>query len=80
MVVGMTSLTKIKKCANELNLIIDFVLSGVKPVLHLQDYHVTIQRRKDVILTLRKGASMNTFKMLLHHIANCNSLCSNSLL
>ena len=62
------------RCTNELNFISDL---GIKPLLKLCDYRVII---KDAVLTLRKGASMNTVKILLHHIANCNSLSSNSLL
>ena len=68
------------RCTNELNCFIDLVFSGITAVLEMSDYHVIIQGRKDKRLTLKKGASLNTFKMLLHHIANCNSLCSNSLL
>ena len=68
------------RCTNELNFCIDFVFSGITAMLKMSDYHVIIQGGKDKKLTLRKGASLNTFKMLLHHIANCNSLCSNSLL
>ena len=68
------------RCTNELNFFIDFVFSGITAVLEMSDYHVVIKGRKDKRITLRKGASLNTLKMLLHHIANCNSLCSNSLL
>ena len=69
------------RCTNELNFILDFVFCGVKNMLKMQDYHIMIVKGgKHVTLTLRKGASMNTFKMLLHHIANCSSLCSNSFL
>ena len=66
------------RCMNELDL--NFVFSGITAMLEMSDYHVFIKERKDTWITLRKGASLNTFKMLLHHIANCNSLCSNSLL
>ena len=67
------------RCTNELNFFIDFVFSGITAMLEMYDYHIFIQGRKDKRITLRKGASMNTFKTLLHHIANCNSICSNSL-
>ena len=68
------------RCMNELTFFIDFVFSGITAMLEMSDYHVIIKGKKDKMLTLRKGASLNTLKMLLHHIANCNSLCSNSLL
>ena len=67
------------RCMNELNLFIDFVFSGVKSMLNMSDYHVILKGRKSIALILRKGASMNNFKMLLLHIANCRSLCSGTL-
>ena len=66
------------RCTNELDL--NFVFSGIAAMLEMSDYHVIIQGGNDKRITLRKGASLNTFKMLLRHIANCNSLCSTSLL
>ena len=55
------------RCTNELNVFVDFVLSGITAMLEMSDYHVIIQGRMDKRITLRKGASLNTFKMLLHH-------------